>query len=158
MVLPRSLVVPASRHKAPQSGLWLLLSSSGRHSEEPRVVVTRATRTAQNSTGHSRRFVVGVFLVTYFAKKSAATFRQHTVTSWSSEYPARRVLASRRRRTTVSSDTKPRRIYCHHGCGMPSLSLFQGCERRLVLQAPRTKIGAPLTRGLLLCGHAKQRA
>ena len=34
-------MVPASRHKAPQSGLWLLLSSSGRHSEEPRVVVTK---------------------------------------------------------------------------------------------------------------------
>ena len=64
LVLPRSLVVPASRHKAPQSGLWLLLSSSGRHSEEPRVVVTRATQTAQNSTGHKSTGIVGLFLVT----------------------------------------------------------------------------------------------
>ena len=136
MVLPRSLVVPALCHKVPQSSLWLLLSSSSRHSEELWLVVTRATQTAQNSMGHSQQFVVGVFLVTYFAKKSAATFRQHTVTSWSSEYPVRRVLASQQCCTMVPSNTKPRRIYCHCGRGVPSLSLFQGCECHLVLQAP----------------------
>ena len=35
---------------------------------------------------------------------------------------------------TVSSDTQPRRNYCHHGRGMPWLSSFQGCDCSTVLQ------------------------
>ena len=44
---------------------------------------------------------------------------------------------SRRRRTTVSSDTQPRRNYFHRGRGVPWPSSFQGCERPLVLQVLR---------------------
>ena len=49
---------------APQSAAARLVafaSSSGRRSEEPHVVVTRAARTAKNSTGHSRRDLLVYF-------------------------------------------------------------------------------------------------
>ena len=102
--------------------------------EQPRVVVTRATQTAQNSTGHSRRFLVCVFLVTRcdFSAKQGRNL----------EFRAscrEGCWASRRRRTTVSSDTQPRRNYhdCHRGRGVPWPSSFQGCGCCAVLQVIR---------------------
>ena len=62
--------------------------------------------------------------------------------------------APQRRRMAVSFDTKPHRKKSCCGRHVPWLSSFQGCECRLVQQAPQTKIVTPLTRGLLLCGHA----
>ena len=46
---------------------------------------------------------------------------------------------SRRRRTMVSSDTQPRRNYCHRdrGRGMPWPSSFQGCDCSTVVQVLR---------------------
>ena len=151
-----SATKPCGSCFTPQSATKRLVASalsSGRHSEEPRVVVTRATQTAQNSTGHSRQGFVGLFLVTRcnFSAKQGRNLEFRA-------FVREGCWASRRRRTTVPFDTQPRRNHCHRGRSLPSPSSFQGCERRLVLQAPRTKIGAPLTRGLLLCGHAKQRA
>ena len=67
--LPRGLVVPALCHKAPQGSIVASASSSGQHSKEPRVVVTRATRTRKkNSTGHSRLDLLVFFFVTCFGE------------------------------------------------------------------------------------------
>ena len=66
--LPRSLVAPASRHKAPQSGLWLLLCHPVGTLKSRGLWSRRATQTAQNSTGHKSTGFVGLFLVTCFGE------------------------------------------------------------------------------------------
>ena len=64
---------PCGPYFAPQSATKRLVASAspsghGRHSEEPRVVVMKATQTTKNSTGHSRRDLLVYLLVTCFGE------------------------------------------------------------------------------------------
>ena len=118
---------------APQSGLVASALSCCWHSEEPQVVVTRATRTTKNSTGHraqSTGFCWFIF---------GDLFRRNNVTSatTSERHRAKGVSHPGRAVPRCRPTPKPRRNYSHSGHRVPSASSFQGCDRSPVLQILR---------------------
>ena len=127
MVLPRRLVAPASRHKAPQSGLWLLLRNPV-GTLKNRGLWSRGQHRPQKTRRHSQRFFVGVCLVTCFVEtKSSATFRQNTVTSRSSEHRAEERA-------------------CHPGGAAPRCHSAPYATQKEVVQSPSHAPGVAVSR------------
>ena len=128
-----SATEPCGSCFAPQSAPTRRVASalsSGRHSEEPRVVVTKGGTDRTKFDGAQPTVLGCVFLVTIcdFSAKQGRNLEFRA--------PCREgCWPSRRRRTAVPSDTQSCRKKSCSGRSVPSLSSFQGCERPLVLQA-----------------------
>ena len=147
-----AFVAPALpvRHKAPQIGVWLkfCFTIRGWHTEETRVVVTRATCTTKNSMGRqlfkARKTSTGFLgsLLVYFL---VTCFSEYHATSVSSDHrhvkaPGHHGGAVPRCHSTPCHTE--RSLNCSGHC-VPSASSFQGCDLSPVLQVLHAPRSAP---------------
>ena len=145
VVLPRSLAAPASCHKAPQRGLWLLL----RH---PAGALKSHGLWSQGQHGPQkpRRDTAG---------------RVPVVCVWCHVSAKQRICGQLARKLSNPGGAVPwcHSVPCHAEISCP---VAITCPRRRRFEANIAwscrpsclKICTPLTRGLLLCGHTLRRA